>query len=84
LKSQDDPVWQIWADRLKDWGMSEFAASVLEATGPINLVGAQLVYISQPVLDGIFPARHLNALASLLEEPEQTEAFVKSLREVDE
>jgi hypothetical protein len=84
LKSQDDPVWQIWAERLKGWGMSEFAASVLEATGPINLVGAQLVYISQPVLDGIFPAGHLNALASLLEEPEQTEAFVKSLREVDE
>jgi hypothetical protein len=84
LKNQVDPIWQVWADRLKGWGMGEFAASVLEASGPINLVGAQLVYISQPVLDGLFPTEHLNALASLLEEPAQTEAFVRTLREVDE
>jgi len=64
--------------------MSEFAASFLEASGPINLVGAQLVYISQPVLRGIVPGGHLSALANLLEEPTQTEAFVKSLREVEE
>jgi hypothetical protein len=74
----------MWADRLKDWGMGEFAASILEALGPINLVGAQLVYISQPVLDDIFPAEHLNALANLLEEPGQTKVFVNVLREVDE
>ena len=84
MKSQVDPIWQMWAERLKGWGVGEFAASALEAIGPIHLVGAQLVYVSQPVLDGIFPAEHLNALASLLEEPEQTRAFVKTLREVEE
>ena len=84
LKSQVDPIWKKWAERLKGWGMEEFVASILEALGPINLVGAQLVYISQPVLDGIFPAEHLRTLASLLEEPAQTRAFVKTLREVDQ
>lgn len=64
--------------------MQEFAASVLEGAGPINFVGAQLVYISQPLLDGIFPLDHLRALAGLLEEPDQTEAFVKTLRGSDE
>jgi hypothetical protein len=81
LKSQDDQIWQIWVNRLRQWGMQEFAASVLEATGPINLVGAQLVYVSQPLLDGLFPAGHLRALATLLEEPGKTDAFVKTLRE---
>jgi hypothetical protein len=84
LRSQDDHIWQIWIKRLKQWGMQEFAASILEAAGPINLVGAQLVYVSQPLLDGIFPVDHLRALAGLLEEPEQTEAFVKTLRGGDE
>jgi hypothetical protein len=83
LKNQVDPTWQKWVDHLKGWGMGEFAATILEASGPINLVGAQLVYISQPLLGGIIPTDHLSALANLLEEPEQTEVFVKSLREVD-
>lgn len=84
MKSQDEQIWKIWIRHLKQWGMQEFAASVLEAAGPINLVGAQLVYVSQPLLDGIFPADHLRAFAGLLEEPEQTEAFVKTLRGGDE
>jgi hypothetical protein len=83
LNNQESKIWQTWSDRLKRWGMNEFAAAFLEASGPLNLVGAQLVYISQPVLSGIVPAGQINALASLLEEPERTEAFVKSLREVD-
>lgn len=64
--------------------MQEFAASILEAAEPINLVGAQFVYVSLPLLDGIFPTDHLRALAGLLEEPEQTKAFVRTLRGGDE
>ncbi len=81
MSSRNSKIWQIWADRLKQWGLEEFAASALEASDPINLVGAQLVYIGQPLLDGIFPTTHLNALASLLEEPEETQAFISFLRE---
>ncbi|KPK19703.1 MAG: hypothetical protein AMK69_23970 [Nitrospira bacterium SG8_3] len=84
MGSQDNQIWQIWIKRLKQWGMHEFAASILEAAGPINLVGAQLVYVSQPLLDGIFPTDHLSALAGLLEEPDQTKAFVRILRGGDE
>lgn len=84
MSSQDDHIWQGWVEYLKQWGLQEFAASLLEVTAPINLVGAQMVYVSQPVLGGILPLDHLNALASMLEEPEQTKAFVNYLREVDE
>lgn len=81
MNSRNIKIWQIWADRLKQWGLQDYAASALEASDPINLVGAQLVYISQPLLGGIFPTTHLNALASLLEEPEETQAFISLLRE---
>ena len=81
MSSRNIKIWQIWADRLKQWGLQDFAAYALEATKPINLVGAQLVYVSQPLLGGIFPTTHLNALASLLEEPEETQDFISLLRE---
>lgn len=81
MSSRNSKIWQIWVDQLKQWGLQDFAAAALEASDPINLVGAQLVYISQPLLGGIFPNTHLNALASLLEEPEETQAFISLLRE---
>ena len=74
-------IWEGWAARLQQLGLREFLASFLEASGPVNLIGAQLVYLGQPVLGGIFPNEHLNALASLLEESDQTQAFVALLRE---
>jgi hypothetical protein len=42
--------WRIWADHLQYWGLDEFAAGVLEAAGPFNLILAQLVYLGQPLL----------------------------------
>ena len=76
-------IWEGWATRLQQLGMREFLASFLEASGPVNLIGAQLVYLGQPVLGSIFPNDKLNALANLLEEPGQTRAFVDLLREED-
>ena len=81
MSSRNIKIWQIWADHLKQWRLQDFAAFALEASGPINLVGAQLVYISQPLLGGIFPKTHLNTLARLLEEPQETQDFISLLRE---
>ena len=84
MTSQDLQIWQTWAARLKGWGLQDFAASFLEAAGPIHLIGAQLVYVAQPLLGSVLPSEHLDSLASLLEEPEQTKAFISYLREVEE
>ena len=73
-------IWEFWADKLRHWGMLEFAASLLDATGPLNLLGAQLVYLGQPIFDQVLPAEHLNALAIMLENPEHTQAFTAFLR----
>jgi hypothetical protein len=40
-----------------------------------------MVYISQPVLSSVFPDRQLQALAAMLEEPDNTKTFIHCLRE---
>lgn len=81
--SENADVWQGWADRLHQWGLGEVAAALLEAAMPLNLVAAQIVYIGQPMLRGIIPADNIDALANLLEDPEETSTFVANLREKD-
>ena len=41
--------WRTWARVLHRWGLENAAASVLEALGPLAVVGAQLVYLTQPI-----------------------------------
>lgn len=81
LPPTNDDIWQTWVERLHQWGLGALAALLLEAAGPFNLVSAQLVYIGQPVLSNFLPAKQLTALAGLLEDPGETQAFVKVLRE---
>jgi hypothetical protein len=77
----DQHIWQGWARTLQQWGVNDWMASLLEAIGPLSVLGANMVYLSQPVLHNIFPDDHLVALAQMLEDPIQTEAFANILRE---
>lgn len=71
----DPKIWQSWAIFLKKWGVEEIALSFLKSSGALTIVGAQLIYISQPILDSILPRDHLSALAQLLEDRSQVESF---------
>lgn len=72
---------QGWANRLQQWRVHQFAAALLEASGPLKLVGAQLVYLGQPLLGGLVANEQLERLAEMLEEPAQTKLFIRYLRE---
>jgi hypothetical protein len=74
-------IWRVWANALNRWGLQNLVASFLEAAGPLTLIGAQAIYVGQPVLRGILPAGHLNALTSMLEDDSQREEFVFYLLE---
>ncbi len=74
-------AWKVWANELRRLGVQEVAAVVLEALGPLTVLGAQLVYLSQPVLGSFTPVDQLDELASLLEDPKEKLAFVQYLRE---
>jgi hypothetical protein len=72
-------IWGVWARALHKWGLKPFAAWLLETTAPFHVVGAQLVYVGQPVLGLIWPADQTATLAHVLERPEETAAFVEFL-----
>jgi hypothetical protein len=81
VHTPDENIFQDWAQRLRQWRLNQFAAAFLEASGPLNLVGAQMVYLGQPVLSSVLPDHQLQALAAMLEEPDNTQAFIHCLRE---
>lgn len=56
-------------------------ATFMEATGPLNMLAAQVVYLGQPFLNQVLPAGHLDALAGVLEDPQQVQAFTEFLRQ---
>jgi hypothetical protein len=74
-------IWRVWAETLHRWGMQNLVASILETVGPLTVLGAQVVYLGQPFLHSIMPAKHLQALAHLLEDSNQRQAFIAVLRE---
>ena len=80
---QNQHIWQSWAQILHRWGVKDLAATFLEALGPLNLVGAQMVYLGQPFLNLLLPQGHSDAFAHMLENPEETRAFVSVLRQSD-
>lgn len=71
--------WPKWIQSLRRQGLAELTAWVLEAAGPLNIVGAQALYIGQPFM----PASSgdgLRALAHLLEQEDEARAFAALLK----
>ncbi len=69
--------WPAWAERLQHWKLSALAAWLLEAGGPFTLLCSQALYFSQPFLGG----EQITALARILEDEEELQAFTNYLRE---
>jgi hypothetical protein len=78
--AQNPHIWQNWADALHRWGMHNVVAVLLEGTGPLNFIGAQAIYLGQPILNTILPEDHVNAFADLLNNPDDVKAFTQILR----
>ena len=73
--------WSGWAQFLQHWGMTEFAAGLLEGMGPLNILFAQFVFIGQPFLGKAGSPNQWEALANLLENQEESQSFAAFLRE---
>jgi hypothetical protein len=69
--------WPAWAERLHHWKLTAFAAWLLEAGGPLTLLGSQALYFVSPFLGG----DQMQALAQILEEDDEVLAFASYLRE---
>jgi hypothetical protein len=73
--------WPTWAAFLRRRGLEGLAAWALEAADPLTLLGAQALYLGGPLLRPAFSTGRLEALAGLLEDHNEAQAFVAYLRE---
>jgi len=78
---EDQQIWRSWARFLQHWGLEQSVASILEVSGPLSVLGAQMVYLCSPLLKYTLPVTQLEALARMLEDTDHTQAFVSCLRE---
>jgi hypothetical protein len=74
-------IWVSWERWLHRWGVQDLASTFLEAIGPMTILGAQGIYLLQPWFYRLLPDGHLEALIALLEDPNETQAFIRYLRE---
>jgi len=84
ISSADKTEWGKWARQLQHWGLASFAAAFLESGGAFAALGAQSLYVAQPLLDTWMPADTLRALAEMMEDPQRSAAFAQTLRETEE
>ena len=74
MQSKTD--WTQWVDYMQSLKLEGLVAWVLDAGAPITVLGAQVMYITQPFLGG----KHTTAIAHMLESDEETQAFARVLR----
>jgi len=74
MQSRKD--WSKWADTLRRFKLDGLASWFLEAGSPLSAVGAQMLYVSQPLLGGM----QIGNIAHMLEDEQETQAFVHYLR----
>jgi hypothetical protein len=67
--------WHRWAESLRRYKLHELVASILEAGSPLALLGAQAIYFS----GGFIKSDQLTALAQILEEDSEAQAFASYL-----
>ncbi|NJC97506.1 MAG: hypothetical protein FIB03_14410 [Anaerolineae bacterium] len=71
--------WLKWAESLRRFKLDGIASWLLEAGSPLTLLGAQALYIGQPFVGG----DKITSIAHMLEEQEETQAFIHYLRGED-
>ncbi len=73
MQTQDE--WPIWAAFLKRYQLDQLTAWVLEAGGPLVLLGAQALYFGRSFLGH----QHVDLLARVLEDETEVRAFAAYL-----
>lgn len=71
--------WPEWAESLRRRGLEGFAAWMIESAGPLNFIGAQVLYIGEPLFTPDWGKR-ARAIARLLEDEEEARAFIEFLK----
>ena len=68
--------WHNWAETLQRYKLGGLASWLLEASTPLNVLGAQVMYVVQPFVGG----KRIDAVAQMLEDEDELRAFTQLLR----
>ena len=74
-------AWPAWAEFLRRHGLDNLAAFMLEAAGPLTVLGAQALYFGAPLMRPALTDIQRDALANLLEDRAEALTFAAFLRE---
>lgn len=69
LQQRLEPTVIRWGQRLQRYGLAQLLAGLLEVGEPLSMVGAQALYVAQPVLALMTPSEQIQDWARLLETP---------------
>jgi hypothetical protein len=69
------------ARTLRRLGLGDFVATLLEAIGPLSILGAQAAYLGEPLLGGRRSA--LSDFARILESDELRSTWIRQMRKGD-
>jgi hypothetical protein len=75
--------WKQWQQALSRWQLRKMAATILESAGLFHPFIAQLLLIGQPMLSQT-TREEIDAMVSLLEEPQSSRAFAAYLMKENE
>jgi hypothetical protein len=67
---------------LRQLGLDELAAVLLEAVGPFAFLGAQVAYLVEPLLGA--PNNPISDMAQLLEDPNEVSSMIERLRQEED
>lgn len=59
-----------WVDMIKTRGLSNSLRIILDVLEPLGIIGAQLLYVAQPIAGLFRLGNHVGNIAQLLEEPD--------------
>jgi hypothetical protein len=58
-----------WSSRLRALGLNGIVGALLDAAEPFGPLGAQLLWVAQPVVSLMLPSDEVDGLARLLDDP---------------
>jgi len=73
--------WRRWARKLQQRGLAKLVTALLETGSAFSTLAAQALYISQPLLEPWAQKQEVAKFTELLENPDQTAAFTRLLKE---
>jgi hypothetical protein len=80
---KNQKIQEKWIKTLHKMRLDSLMVTILEALGPLNILGAQLVYLTQPVLSTFIDEDQSQYFAKILEDPSETTSFINALRKFD-